>query len=83
MISLPLDFWQFAFGVNLDALIEAMQTRINAGFITKTPLLSKPRGFRSQWCFHMVRVTGLEPAQPCDHKNLNLTRLPIPPHPHI
>ncbi len=31
----------------------------------------------------MVRITGLEPAQPCDHKNLNLTRLPIPPHPHI
>ena len=29
----------------------------------------------------LVRVTGLEPAQPCDHKNLNLTRLPIPPHP--
>ena len=32
--------------------------------------------------FVLVRVTGLEPAQPCDHKNLNLTRLPIPPHPH-
>ena len=31
----------------------------------------------------LVRVTGLEPAQPCDHKNLNLTRLPIPPHPHM
>jgi hypothetical protein len=31
----------------------------------------------------LVRVTGLEPAQPCDHKNLNLTRLPIPPYPHI
>lgn len=31
----------------------------------------------------LVRVTGLEPAQPCDHKDLNLTRLPIPPHPHI
>ena len=31
----------------------------------------------------LVRVTGLEPAQSCDHKNLNLTRLPIPPHPHI
>ena len=30
-----------------------------------------------------MRVTGLEPAQPCDHKNLNLTRLPIPPYPHI
>ena len=31
----------------------------------------------------LVRVTGLEPAQPCDHKNLNLARLPIPPHPRI
>ena len=31
----------------------------------------------------LVRVTGLEPAQPCDHKNLNLTRLPVPPHPHM
>lgn len=30
----------------------------------------------------LVRTTGLEPAQPCDHKNLNLTRLPIPPCPH-
>lgn len=29
-----------------------------------------------------MRATGLEPAQPCDHKNLNLTRLPIPPCPH-
>ena len=28
-------------------------------------------------------MTGLEPAQPCDYKNLNLTRLPIPPHPHV
>jgi len=27
----------------------------------------------------MVRLTGLEPAQPNDYKNLNLTRLPIPP----
>ena len=31
----------------------------------------------------MVRVTGLEPAHRCRHKNLNLTRLPIPPHPHV
>ena len=30
-----------------------------------------------------MRATGLEPAQPCDHKNLNLTRLPIPPRPRI
>gem|GEM_PF-1734966 len=29
----------------------------------------------------LVRVTGLEPAHPNGHKNLNLTRLPIPPHP--
>ena len=31
----------------------------------------------------MVRVTGLEPAQPSDQENLNLSRLPIPPYPHI
>ena len=29
----------------------------------------------------LVRAKGLEPSQPCDHKNLNLTRLPIPPRP--
>lgn len=31
----------------------------------------------------MVRVKGLEPSRSCPHKNLNLARLPIPPHPHI
>lgn len=31
----------------------------------------------------LVRVKGLEPSRSCPHKNLNLTRLPIPPHPHI
>ena len=31
----------------------------------------------------LVRARGLEPPQPCDHKNLNLTRLPIPPYPHL
>lgn len=36
-----------------------------------------------QLSFLLVRVTGLEPAQPCDYKNLNLTRLPVPPHPHV
>ena len=29
----------------------------------------------------LVRVKGLEPSQPCGHKNLNLARLPIPPNP--
>ena len=32
--------------------------------------------------FYLVRVTGLEPAR-WSHQNLNLARLPIPPHPHI
>ncbi len=27
------------------------QLRIATGFITKTPLKSKPKGFRFQWCF--------------------------------
>ena len=30
-----------------------------------------------------MRVTGIEPAQPCGHKNLNLARLPVPPHPRM
>ena len=33
--------------------------------------------------FCLVRVKGLEPSQSCPHKNLNLTRLPIPPNPHM
>ena len=32
--------------------------------------------------FSMVRITGLEPACPCEHMDLNHTRLPIPPYPH-
>lgn len=31
----------------------------------------------------MVRMKGLEPSHPCEYQNLNLARLPIPPHPHI
>ena len=30
----------------------------------------------------LLRMTGLEPARR-KHQNLNLARLPIPPHPHI
>lgn len=30
----------------------------------------------------MVRKGGLEPPRPCDHKILNLARLPIPPLSH-
>jgi hypothetical protein len=30
-----------------------------------------------------VRETGLEPARPFDHKNLNLARLPVPPFSHV
>lgn len=26
-------------------------------------------------------MRGVEPPRPCGHKNLNLARLPIPPHP--
>ena len=32
--------------------------------------------------YYSVRITGLEPARR-RHQNLNLARLPIPPHPHI
>ena len=31
---------------------------------------------------NLLRMTGLEPARR-KHQNLNLARLPIPPHPHI
>ena len=31
----------------------------------------------------MVRVKGLEPSWGCPHTDLNRTRLPIPPHPHL
>ena len=31
----------------------------------------------------MVRETGLEPARSRPHTDLNRTRLPIPPHPHL
>ena len=30
----------------------------------------------------VVRVAGVEPVRNCFHKNLNLTRLPVPPYPH-
>ena len=30
-----------------------------------------------------LRVKGLEPSRSCPHKNLNLARLPIPPHPRV
>src|SRR5262245_53247408 len=28
-----------------------------------------------------MRLTGVEPAHPCEYKDLNLARLPIPPQP--
>ncbi len=31
----------------------------------------------------MVRETGLEPACPCEHTDLNRARLPIPPFPQL
>ena len=33
--------------------------------------------------FRLVRVTGIEPALPFENMNLNHTRLPVPPYPHI
>lgn len=27
--------------------------------------MSTHKGFRSQWCFHMVETSGLEPPTPC------------------
>ena len=34
-------------------------------------------------CRLRVRIRGLEPPPSCPDQNLNLTRLPIPPYPHI
>ena len=31
----------------------------------------------------LVRITGVEPAWNCFHMDLNHTRLPIPPYPHV
>lgn len=58
------------------------ESRINKGENEKTPLSFELRGFGFQWCFHMVRMTGVEPARGY-HRNLKPARLPIPPHPHI
>ena len=49
--------------------------------VANQDIKNEPNNFGS-FLLALVRTTGLEPAQPCDHKNLNLTRLPIPPCPH-
>lgn len=45
-------------------------------------ILKKPaeKGWR---VLKMVRAKGLEPSWGCPHTDLNRTRLPIPPRPHI
>ena len=43
---------------------------------------TKQKPLISQGFSHLLRITGLEPARR-GHQNLNLARLPIPPHPHI
>ena len=43
---------------------------------------SRPRLKPGSDYHYLVRMTGLEPARR-KHQNLNLARLPIPPHPHI
>ena len=50
--------------------------------------LSKMKGIKKPaeigWrVFKMVRAKGLEPSWGCPHTDLNRTRLPIPPRPHI
>ena len=47
----------------------------------KTSRLSS-KGLKSAYFRAFLRVTGLEPARR-GHQNLNLARLPIPPHPLI
>ena len=53
---------------------------VSAAKIEKNPK-RKPRKRSVFKAFGLVRVTGLEPACPYEHKNLNLTCLPIPPYP--
>lgn len=60
-------FLFYTFSVFLSSLKvqpNSLWTRMNTGFITKTPLLSKPQGFRFQWCFHMAESEGFEPSVP-------------------
>ena len=47
----------------------------------KTSRLSS-KGLKSAYFQAFLRVTGLEPARR-GHQNLNLARLPIPPHPLV
>ncbi len=55
---------------------------------TKKSFASQPRVCRGNgkslcnpYDLNKMRMTGLEPARR-RHQNLNLARLPIPPHPH-
>ena len=52
----------------------------HTGFqIKKSRKCNVDQHFRGKF---LLRMTGLEPARR-KHQNLNLARLPIPPHPHI
>ena len=48
------------------------------------PLLSQwIKNRQVETCRFLVRVRGLEPPPNCSDMNLNHTRLPVPPYPHI
>ena len=78
-IDFKLDSWvqihpfqQFAFGFSAFSLFvsklkRALKNLYNPhkylGFKEKTPLVSKPLGFRFQWCLQMAGDEGFEPSQ--------------------
>lgn len=56
---------------------------INTSAVSKRIFFIQRKTEQSLLCSDVVRVAGLEPVQSCLHKNLNLARLPVSPHPHI
>ena len=64
--------------------VETVHRTVSLYRLCSSPLdyKTKKTGYPIGYPAFLVRVKGLEPSRSCPHKNLNLTRLPIPPHPH-
>ena len=65
-----------------------MFSHARQSLVGRSLYLSKMKGNKKPaekgWqVFKMVRAKGLEPSWGCPHTDLNRTRLPIPPRPHI
>ena len=65
--------------------VETVHRKVSLHRLCSSPLnhQNKKTGYPIGYPVFLVRVKGLEPSRSCPHKNLNLTRLPIPPHPHM